>query len=120
MACPAEPLGDQPLKLTSHKQIDNEAAHRKIEESSERHSGALLGGYREVSVSTHCSCCDILDAALRPRRTAVYGNFRQKQIGVLCFFRTICSATYHASLCAVCHMIWRKLTCQPVRVQESS
>ena len=44
----AEPLGNQPLKLTSHKQIDNEAAQRKTEESSERSSGALLGGYREV------------------------------------------------------------------------
>ncbi|KAL3147048.1 hypothetical protein ABBQ38_015010 [Trebouxia sp. C0009 RCD-2024] len=46
-----EPLGNQPLKLTSHKQIDNEAAQRKTEESSERHSGALLGGYREVSTT---------------------------------------------------------------------
>ncbi|DBA73532.1 TPA: hypothetical protein ACH3X1_011552 [Trebouxia sp. C0004] len=44
-----EPLGNQPLKLTSHKQIGNEAAQRKTEESSERSSGALLGGYREVS-----------------------------------------------------------------------
>lgn len=44
----AEPLGNQPLKLTSHKKIDNEAAQRKTEESSERASGALLGGYREV------------------------------------------------------------------------
>ena len=51
MAWLAEPLGNQPLKLTSHKQIDNEAAQRKTEESSERHSGALLGGYREVSAS---------------------------------------------------------------------
>ncbi|KAL3134694.1 hypothetical protein ABBQ32_007698 [Trebouxia sp. C0010 RCD-2024] len=46
-----EPLGDQPLKLTSHKQIDNEAAQRKTEESSERQSGALLGGFREVSTT---------------------------------------------------------------------
>ncbi len=46
--CFAEPLGNQPLKLTSHKQISNEAAQRKTEESSERSSGALLGGYREV------------------------------------------------------------------------
>ena len=53
MAWLVEPLGNQPLKLTSHKQIDNEAAQRKTEESSERHSGALLGGYREVSA---CLC----------------------------------------------------------------
>ena len=53
MAWLVEPLGNQPLKLTSHKQIDNEAAQRKSEESSERHSGALLGGYREVSA---CLC----------------------------------------------------------------
>lgn len=46
----AEPLGNQPLKLTSHKKIDDQAAQRKTEESSERSSGALLGGYREVSL----------------------------------------------------------------------
>ena len=53
MAWLIEPLGNQPLQLTSHKQIDDEAAQRKSEESSERHSGALLGGYREVSA---CLC----------------------------------------------------------------
>lgn len=50
-AC-AEPLGNQPLKLTSHKKIDDQAAQRKTEESSERSSGALLGGYREVLLLT--------------------------------------------------------------------
>ena len=52
----AEPLGNQPLKLTSHKKVNDETAQRKTEESSERSSGALLGGYREVhnsSVNAH-------------------------------------------------------------------
>ena len=74
----AEPLGNQPLKLTSHKQIDNEAAQRKTEESSERHSGALLGGYREVSAHLlYCSflldCFALLVRMLCARSSLLFG-----------------------------------------------
>ena len=56
----AEPLGNQPLKLTSHKKVDDQTAQRKTEESSERSSGALLGGYREVRLFA-CHCFGIVN-----------------------------------------------------------
>jgi flavin-binding protein dodecin len=46
-----EPLGQAALQLTSHKRVSVDEAQRKTEESHERGSGALLGGYREVSSS---------------------------------------------------------------------
>lgn len=43
-----EPLGGQDMQLTEHKPVDKAKAAEAHEQSTERHSGALLGGYKEV------------------------------------------------------------------------
>jgi len=43
-----EPLGGQDLQLTEHKALDKANAKQALESSAERHSGALLGGYKEL------------------------------------------------------------------------
>ena len=65
-----QPLGNQPLELSTFKELPSGDAHRKAEEGKERSRPALLGAAEEVSPKGEHGCrdtvqCDVTGVLVR-------------------------------------------------------